>query len=82
MTFRRFTKLDFSSIVAAGIKLPAGITRVFLPKRALGLNVPLEFLRSSLTLEEKNRWVEEMILKKVRGKSIRFYREPTFAFDE
>ena len=82
LTFRHYDKADFARIVESGRKIPAGITRVFLPKRALGLNVQLEFLKSGLTLEEKNQWLEDMILKKVRGKSIRFYREPTFAFDE
>ena len=80
--FRRFQKEDFIRLTESGIKLPAGITRVFLPKRALGLNIPLQFLKSELTLEEKNRWLDEMILKRVRDKSIRFYREPTFVFDE
>ncbi|MEW5925548.1 MAG: hypothetical protein AB1746_16320 [Candidatus Zixiibacteriota bacterium] len=82
ISFPNYAKSDFSRIVESGIKLPAGVTRVFLPKRALGLNIPLEFLKSGLTLDEKNRWLDDMILKKVRDKSIRFYREPTFSFDE
>jgi len=82
MTFRRIDKEDFLKIIKAGQRLPAGITRVFLPKRALGLNIPLEFLKAKLTLEDKNRWLDDTILKRVREKSIRFYREPTFVFDE
>ncbi|PKK84388.1 MAG: hypothetical protein CVT49_03435 [candidate division Zixibacteria bacterium HGW-Zixibacteria-1] len=82
ISFPNYAKTDFARVVDSGMKLPAGVTRVFLPKRALGLNVPLEFLKSGLTLDEKNRWLDDMILKKVRDKSIRFYREPTFAFDE
>lgn len=82
ITFRCFAKEEFLQIVSNGAKLPAGVTRVFLPKRALGLNIPLEFLKSELSLAEQNQWLDEMILKKVREKSIRFYREPTFAFDE
>ncbi len=82
LTFREFTKEEFMGIIEAGMKLPAGITRVFLPKRALGLNVPLEIMKSELTLEDKNRWLEQYILHMVKNKTIRFYREPTFVFDE
>ncbi len=82
MTFRKFAKEELPEIVFAGEKLPAGITRVLLPKRALGLNIQLEFLKSSLTLDEKNHWLTEMIHRMVLSKSIRFYQEPTFVFDE
>lgn len=82
VTFRRFDKDEFLQVVNNGLKLPAGVTRVFLPKRALGVNIPLEFLKSGLTVDEQNHWLEETILHKVRDKSIRFYREPTFVFDE
>lgn len=82
ITFREFTKDEFMEIIEAGMKLPAGITRVFLPKRALGLNVPLEILKSELTLSDKNRWLDQYILHMVKNKTIRFYREPTFVFDE
>jgi hypothetical protein len=82
VVFRRFSKDEFGELVGSGRKLPAGVTRVFLPKRALGLNIPLELLRSDLSLEQKELWLEEMIASKVHDKSIRFYREPTFVFDE
>jgi hypothetical protein len=81
-TFRTFEKEELLKVVYSGKKLPAGITRVLLPKRALGLNIQLEFLKSALTLEEKRHWLEETIHKMVLSKSIRFYQEPTFVFDE
>lgn len=80
--FNDFSKDEICRLAESGQKLPSGITRVILPKRALGLNVSLEFLKSSLTLEEKNHWLEEMIHKKVIKKSIRFYQEQTFMFNE
>jgi hypothetical protein len=80
--FRTFEKDDLVQLVTTGEKLPAGVTRVFLPKRALGLNISFDFLRSVAPLEEKNRRLHSLILEKVREKSIRFYREPTFRFDE
>jgi len=80
--FHAFTVEELTQIVNTEERLPAGVTRVFLPKRALGLNIALDFLRSIATVEEKNRRLQAMILAKVRDKSIRFYREPTFVFDE
>ena len=80
--FRLFSAGELMQVVNSGQKLPAGITRVILPKRALGLNINLEMLKSSLTLEEKNHWLQEMIHKMVTNKSLRFYQEPTFVFDE
>ena len=80
--FRTFGREDLTEIVNSGERLPAGVTRVFLPKRALGVNIALDFLRSIASVEEKNRRLQAMILGKVREKSIRFYREPTFVFDE
>lgn len=82
LTFHRFSKEEFIEIVNARKRLPAGLTRVFLPKRALGLNVPLEILKSQLTVEDKNRWLQQYILHMVQNKTIRFYREATFVFDE
>ncbi len=82
VSFRNFDKEELLELALNGIKLPSGITRVFLPKRALGLNMDLHFLEADRSLEDKNKELDEMILAMVRAKSIRFYREPTFAFDE
>ncbi|MEW6013937.1 MAG: ParB N-terminal domain-containing protein [Candidatus Zixiibacteriota bacterium] len=82
LQFRTFSAAELMQVVNSGKKLPAGITRVVLPKRALGLNISLELLKSSLTLEEKNHWLQETMQKMVLHKSIRFYQEPTFVFDE
>ncbi len=82
VSFRNFDKEELLELALNGIKLPSGITRVFLPKRALGLNMDLKFLEADRSLEDKNKELDGMILSMVRAKSIRFYREPTFAFDE
>lgn len=80
--FTEFSKEEIRATAGDGNKLPSGLTRVILPKRALGLNVGLEILRSSKMSSEKNRWLEEMIQRKVAEKSIRFYQEQTFLFNE
>ncbi len=80
--FKRFTKTEIVEIADAGKRLPSGITRVLLPKRALNFNLRLDILGAELSAEEKNAWLQQTIRRKVLQKSIRFYREPTFSFDE
>jgi hypothetical protein len=82
VSFPRLTKAQLAEIVDGSLRAPSGITRVILPKRALRLNLHLEVLGSGLSLAEKNGWLEETIRQKVLDKAIRFYREPTFHFDE
>ena len=82
VSFRGYTKDDLQTITSRGVRIPSGITRVLLPKRALRFNLRLDTLRSGLTLEEKQVWLKETIRSRVADKSIRFYREPTFMFDE
>ena len=80
--FKKITKEDLITIVQNSQKLPSGITRIILPKRALRLNVPLDILRFNAPVEEKNHWLQQRINLQVKDKSIRFYYEPTFLFDE
>jgi len=82
VSFRHFTREDLITLTEESRRVPSGITRVLLPKRALRFNLQLEILRSDLSLEEKDDWLQKTITQKVAEKSIRFYREPTFFFDE
>ncbi len=82
VSFRHFSKNEILQLTDNGIKLPSGITRILLPKRALRFNVPLEILCAEQPVAEKNHWLGEAITAKIRSQSIRFYQEPTFLFDE
>ena len=82
VTFRPFTLEDLQELTHWDRRVPSGVTRVLLPKRALRFNIQLEMLRAGLSLEEKEAWLQQTILERVADKSIRFYREPTFFFDE
>ena len=82
VTFSPFSREELHSLTAAGRFLPSGLTRVILPKRAMRLNLPLEVLGDDRPLSEKETWLQETIRDKVARKAIRFYREPTFFFDE
>ena len=82
ISFPLFDRQDLLQITANDRRVPSGITRVLLPKRALCFNLQLEILRAGLSLEEKEAWLRQTIREKVADKSIRFYREPTFFFNE
>lgn len=82
LTFPPFSLEDLQELTHWDKRVPSGVTRVLLPKRALRFNLQLEMLRAGLSVEEKEDWLQQTILEKVADKSIRFYREPTFFFDE
>jgi hypothetical protein len=65
-----------------GEKLPPGITRHFIPNRALKVNLPLGVLRGRKSLAARGRELDAWIEKKSREKRIRAYPEPTVIFDE
>jgi len=82
MSFPQFTQGDLADITRQRQRLPSGITRVLLPKRALRLNLQFQILLADLSVEEKDTWLQQNIRERVAAKAIRFYREPTFVFDE
>jgi hypothetical protein len=61
---------------------PAGITRFLVPGRILRINVALERLKSGSSLQEKNRWLHEMLLKRQGAGAIRYYGEPVYILDD
>jgi len=82
VVFRKLHKKELIRVTDREIRIPSGITRIILPKRALRLNVPLDILRFDVSIEQKNYWLHNRINEQIKDKSIRFYREPTFLFDE
>lgn len=81
--FPGFKKADIVRFALhEGEKLPPGITRHFIPNRALKVNLPLGVLRGTKTLKTRSRELEAWIEKKSREKKIRAYPEPTVIFDE
>jgi hypothetical protein len=61
---------------------PAGITRFLVPGRILRLNIALETLMSERSLQEKNRWLHEMLLRRQGAGAIRYYGEPVYILDD
>ena len=82
IVFRKLTKEELVEVTNNGMRIPSGITRIIMPKRALRINVPLDILRFDVSAEQKNYWLQNRINEQIRDKSIRFYHEPTFLFDE
>lgn len=80
-----FPEFGVGEVLAAadsGHLLPAGVTRFVVPGRVLRLNVPLDRLRAAQPIEEKNRWLRELLAEKERRGEIRYYREPVYLLDE
>lgn len=61
---------------------PAGITRFLVPGRILRLNIPLDRLMSDRSLQEKNRWLHELLLDRQAAGAIRYYGEPVYILDD
>jgi hypothetical protein len=80
--FSHYTPREILGLAARGDKLPAGVTRHIIHRRALRLNLPLEVLAEETSLEEKNAWLRRWIKEKLKRKEIRFYQESTYLFDE
>jgi hypothetical protein len=63
--------------------LPPGISRHIIQGRAMRLNYPLEELRDTMKpLEDKNRDLAAWVLERIAERSVRFYAESTYLFDE
>lgn len=80
--FPKFDLDDLLKLAGAGHLLPPGITRTTIAPRALYLNIPIEKLTSSETLEEKNAWLGRFIQNLKRKGHIRYCTEAAFMFDE
>jgi hypothetical protein len=82
VVFPRFTPAEIIDLARVGACLPAGITRHVIPRRALRINLPLTVLSSGASLPEKNAWLVDSLKQKFASKTVRYYHESTFLFDE
>lgn len=80
--FPQFSIQDLLILAAEGSLLPTGITRFTISPRILHLNYPLSELASPESIEEKNVKLHRTIQNKINNKSLRYYAEPTFLFDD
>jgi phosphoglycerate dehydrogenase-like enzyme len=82
VVFPEYTVNQVMQVTLTGRYFPAGITRFLIPGRVLRLNADLEYLRSDRSLREKNRWLHELLVKKISKGGIRYYAEPVYLLDE
>jgi len=80
--YRGFSMEDVLRMSIEGPKLPSGVTRFSIRKRALAFGVPLPLLQGEGSREERQTTLDRMIIEKIRNRKIRFFEEPTFYFDD
>lgn len=80
--FPPFEKSEVMQLVTDNLKLPTGLTRHSIPGRVLRVNIQLDVLRSDLSLEDKNEWLEAFVRMRMQERHVRFYPEPVFIFDD
>ena len=82
VSFPDFSKAEVRLIAEAPELLPSGVTRILVPRRVLGFNLGLSWLRSGLSLAEKRGWLKDEIQQKRGEHRVRYYQEPTVIFDD
>ena len=82
IVYPRFTPSDILELTRESAKLPTGITRHVIPRRALRVNLPLSVLNEDKPIEAKNRDLQEQIAAMLKSGRIRHYQESTYLFDE
>jgi hypothetical protein len=80
--FPPFEKNEVMQLVTDNLKLPTGLTRHSIPGRVLRMNIQLDVLRSDLSLEDKNEWLEAFVRMRMQERHVRFYPEPVYIFDD
>ncbi len=78
----RFRVEDVLYLAGVDRLLPAGSTRFTIAPRALHVNYPLKELRAEKSLEEKDAALQDWLQERVASKSVRYYAEPTYLYDE
>lgn len=82
MVFSVYEKDDLIALARQKAVLLPGITRHIIPGRALRLNVSLEILQADQELSVKQTWLENWLRTRNAERSVRYYTEPIFLFDE
>lgn len=82
VVFPHHEPAEVLELARVSARLPAGITRHIINRRALRVNYPLAELRADVSLAEKNARLAGWIKAKLAAKEIRFYPEATYLFDE
>jgi hypothetical protein len=83
ITFPAYVPADIIAAARHNAFLPPGISRHIIHGRALRLNYPLAALRDKHTrLIDKNAQLAAWVQTKLENRSVRYYAEATYQFDE
>jgi hypothetical protein len=82
IVFPNYRPVDIMAMAEQAAKLPSGITRHVIPRRALRLNLDMDVLWADTNRAEKNRWLGEWLRGKLQAGHVRYYQEPVVIFDE
>jgi L-serine kinase (ATP) / ParB family transcriptional regulator, heme-responsive regulator len=80
--FPHYQAVEVLELATRGLPVPMGITRHVIQGRALRINYPLDLLAATCSLEEKNAALNHWMQDRFAGKSVRYYAESTYVFDE
>jgi hypothetical protein len=75
-------KEELLQLAVDGVLIPTGITRHLIPGRALGINLPLGFLRDLPDAASRQRHFADHLQKLEMEGRIRFYEESVFIMNE
>jgi len=82
VVFPVFTLDQVLQIIDAGNVMPAGITRSIVSGRVMRLNADFEYLKSDRDIDEKNKWLYDLVMEKLSKDQTRYYAEPIYLMDE
>jgi phosphoglycerate dehydrogenase-like enzyme len=82
VAFPVFTLDQVLQITDAGNVIPSGITRSIITGRVMRLNAALEYLKSDRDIDEKNKWLYDLVMEKLSKDQARYYAEPIYLLDE
>jgi hypothetical protein len=82
IVFPQHQPAEILELARVAARLPAGITRHIINRRALRVNYPLAELQADRSLEEKTSRLSDWLRAKLAAKEIRYYPEATYLFDE
>lgn len=80
--FPKYEHVEILDLAEAGLPVPTGITRHVIHGRALRLNYPLAKLAANASLEQKNQDLMDWVREQYSRKTVRYYAESTYLFDE
>lgn len=82
LIYPKYEPAEILELAESGLHVPPGLTRHIVHGRVLRINYPLDRLKSDQPLREKNAALKAWVQEKFRQRTVRYYAESTYLFDE